>query len=115
MEIVLPRGEVVQVDFVEVLRVVLIMCDHVWLSCRGGQVEYITQNASSVRQLLAPDIVPQQNSRSNLSINEVVRLFRFSRSQVTNWAIYLFNSSFLEDHRILVWSNWLLSGLAAAI
>ena len=53
VQIVLPRGEVVQVDFVEVLRVVLIMCDHVWLSCRGGQVENTARCFISVRQLRA--------------------------------------------------------------
>jgi hypothetical protein len=53
VQIVLSRGEVVQVDFVEVLRVVLIMCDHVWLSCRGGQVENTAWCFISVRQLRA--------------------------------------------------------------
>ncbi len=80
-------------------------CGHA-VSCDCGptaaarpKVEYITQYASSVRQLLAPEVVPQQDSRSNLPIDEVVRLFRFSRSQVASLPIYLFrvSRSFFES------------------
>ena len=52
---VASRRKTVHVDLVEVLRIIvlIIMPDHAWLSCRGGQVENTARCLISVRQLRA--------------------------------------------------------------